>query len=1022
VPSFEASPVFIGRTRELGRLQAALRGAAAGEASVVLVGGEAGVGKTRLVEELAARAGDAAVLVGGCVEMGGDGLPLAPVAEALRRLVRRVGPDELNRLISGRRADLARVLPELIPPGLGAEAGALRADGSSGGHRPDIGRLSDLVLAILEGLAAAGPVLFVVEDLHWADSSTRALLSFLIRNVRGSRVLLVITFRSDELHRGHPMRPFLAESERLAGVERVELPRFGRAEVAEQIGAILAQEPPEELVDNIHRRSEGNAFFVEELVCAARAGMLETLPALSPTLRDVLLERFERLSERTQRLVRIAAVGGRRVGHGLLAAVAEMADGEVWESVREAVLAGVLRVDAEQASYVFRHALVQEAVRDEALPGELAYLHGRYAEAVEAEPALAGGGANAAAAAAHHWYSAHVLPRALPALLTAARAAAGGYAYAEAHHQLERALEIWAEVTDAEERTGVDHLRVVEMAVDAARAAGEWHRARALVNLARAEAERAGDPVRLAMALTERARLDRVLAIGDGIGDLQDALRLVPAEPPSRARARVLVELGKALNHASLGREQEARAAAEEGLAVARLVGSRTDEAKALIILGSGCVGAPWPGPEPTLEARRIARELGDDRMVLETYLYESDGWLAGCQFDAAVAAGREGLRLARRLGRGRSGGVVPAGNAIDALFRAGRWEQADQLLAEVIELAPVGVEAMFLKLLGADLAMARGRIDDAAEALTAARGLLTNRLVSDQWTLPLEHSCAELALWRGEPESVPARIVAELERFHVADATRYAAPLLAIGMRAAADMAERARARRSPSGLDDARAAAKRLDELAGQLVASRMASGPACLATIAAEQTRVDGPSDPLAWSASAQAWEAVGQPYPRAYALLRAAEASLSAGDRDRAAWAAGEASLIVSQLGAVRLQREIDALVRRGRLGAATLPGQAAGRENGAGDGEPGDDGAGTAAGDVSRLRLTLRELDVLRLVAVGRTNPQIAAELFISAKTASTHVSNILGKLEVGTRGEAAAVAHRLRLFEEARPS
>jgi DNA-binding CsgD family transcriptional regulator len=1049
MPKLVASPVFVGRADELTRLEEALRSAGDGNGTAVVVGGEAGVGKTRLIEELIARAGaeGAHVLLGGCVELGGDGLPLAPVVEALRGLARRVGPAELTRLVSGRRAELVRLLPELAGQEAGRDGGRLVAvdprltalaphlvtvdtrlvtgDGRPGAadvraiavdgaartvagdpaeHAPGIGRLFDLVLGLLETLSTDRPVLFVVEDLHWADHSTLALVSFLMRNLRGSRVTLVTTYRSDELRRGHPLRPFLAEAERLRWVDRFELPRFGPAEVAELIGAILGTPPSAELVERILRRSDGNAFFVEELVCAVRAG---TLDSLSPTLRDVLLARIEALPEGTQNLLRLAAAGGQRVGHRLLAAVAGLPDGQVWAGLRDAVTANVLLVAAEDTAYTFRHALVREALHSEALPGEQVYLHRRYAEAVEADPGLVGGGARAAAAVAYHWYSAHDLPRALPALVSAARQTAASYAYAEALQHLERALEIWDQVPDAAEHAGVDHLGALELAVDAARTAGEWHRALRLVTTARAEAEQVGDPLRLALLLASHAFLLRSLALADGITELEEAVRLVPEDPPTAVRARLLNELAMALGTAD--RLGDSRRVTEQALTVARRVGARREEAFAL--LASYCWSPDvWSDPEPMYRARAIASEVCDDEIILMSYVTESDRWLSACRFDKAVAAGWEGIRAARRVGQERNKGAIIAGNAIEALLKAGRWDEAEALLAETRELAPVGVRALFLEMLRAELALARGQRDVAEAALANARDLRAHRFIDAQYTLPLTRLEAEAASWWGDPAAVPEQVITKIESVFLDDVARYAAPLLATGMTAAAGAAVRARARRANSDLERALAQAARLAELAAGLPTGQSADSGAWLTVLDAELTRATGQPDPAAWSAAADAWSELGFPYPRACALLRRAEAHLAAGERDAADASLRTAADLADGLGARLLRQELTALAQRGRL---TLdPGRTA---NGAGT--DGDDDA-DSAGETRPLGLTARELDVLRLVAAGNTNPQIAAALFISAKTASTHVSNILGKLGVTSRGEAAAVAHHLRLFHD----
>jgi hypothetical protein len=233
------------------------------------------VGKSRLLEAAFGPTTDARVLTGGCVELGGEGLPFVPLVEALRALVRTTPADQLGRLLGPARAGFGRLLPEL-----GAADPA--PDFTSG-----TAQLFELVLGVLGRIGEERPLVLVFEDLHWADRSTLELAAFLVRQLQGIRVLLVLTYRSDEVDRSSPLRPLLSGWERLRGVERLQLEPLTRAEVG-----------------LVFERSEGNPFFVEEL------------------LRDVLLARTERLSAPAHRLLQIAAVAGRGVPEPLLAAVA----------------------------------------------------------------------------------------------------------------------------------------------------------------------------------------------------------------------------------------------------------------------------------------------------------------------------------------------------------------------------------------------------------------------------------------------------------------------------------------------------------------------------------------------------------------------------------------------------------------------------------------------------------------------------------------------------------------------------
>jgi predicted ATPase len=478
-------PTFVGRAPESARLAAARDRAAAGTPTVVVVGGEAGVGKSRLVGELVAgsRAAGATVLAGGCVELGGEGLPFAPVVAALRTLTRVLGGAELATLVpEPARSELARLLPELGRPPAGS-AGPPPAEPGSAQRR-----LFGLLLGVLQRLAARRPTILVVEDLHWADRSTRDLVAYLVRNLRHGRLLLLLTYRSDELHRRHPLRPLLAELERDRRAERLELDRFDLGEVAAQLTGILGAAPAARLVERVHARSGGNALFVEELAAAAAAG---ATPPAAGGLREVLLARIEPLPDPARQVLRVVAVAGGRVGHELLAEVAGLPAAELLAGLRAAVSARVLVVDAHDGGYGFRHALVKEAVDDALLPGERCRLHARMAAALrQAGAGLPGADAALAAELAWHWYAAHDLARALPAAVDAGLAAERCCAFAEAQHHFERALELWELVPAAP--AGVDRVELLARAAEAAANAGGAERAISLVRGALAEV----DPVR----------------------------------------------------------------------------------------------------------------------------------------------------------------------------------------------------------------------------------------------------------------------------------------------------------------------------------------------------------------------------------------------------------------------------------------------------------------------------------------------------------------------------------------------
>jgi len=464
-----ATSRFVGRAVELGRLEAAFGYVGGGEPVTLCVGGEAGVGKTRLVTQFAdqARESGGRVLLGGCIELAEASLPYAPIVEALRGLSRGLKPADLDDLVGQGRPTLARLLPE-FGQDEGSTGTALAVDSSAQA------RLFEAFLTVVERLADRSPVVLIMEDLHWADRSTLDLLTFLVRNLRGA-LLLVLTYRDDELHRRHPLRPFLAGLDRSGRVERLEVSRFDLVETADLLAGILGVRPDDGLVERIYRRSEGNAFFVEELLAATQQSGGRSLPA---SLENVVLSRVQDLPEDAQAALRLVAAAGAPVEAELLAAVSELPDADLVAGLRAAVAHQVLVPDPGTETLAFRHALTQEALYAELLPGERARLHARFAQALTEHPELATADPRAAPARlAYHWVRAHDPGRALPAAVQAGLQSVAAYGFADAQRQFETALELWDQVADAGERAGRDHVEVVQLAAEAAYLAGDPTRA-----------------------------------------------------------------------------------------------------------------------------------------------------------------------------------------------------------------------------------------------------------------------------------------------------------------------------------------------------------------------------------------------------------------------------------------------------------------------------------------------------------------------------------------------------------------
>ncbi|MEN3280248.1 MAG: hypothetical protein V7607_1388 [Solirubrobacteraceae bacterium] len=987
-----SSPGFVGRAGELEALDAAIGQAVVGEGAAVLIAGEAGVGKSRLVAELERRALDAGavVLVGECVDLGDTELPYAPIVGALRPVIRERASDD--GLVELGRAELARLWPEL--------GTVSRSEAFGGTPGSGQGRLFELLLGLLSRLAREHPLVLVVEDLHWADRSTRDLLVFLVRNMRREPLLLVATYRTEELHRGHALRPFVVELERSERGRRLDLARFSREELSALIADLLGAPPERALLDSVFARSEGNPFFAQELVVAAGDG------GLPSSLRDALLLRVERLAPLTREVLGVAAVAGRRVGHRLLAAVVGISEAELGEAVREAVAWNVLVTDVDGVSYAFRHALLREAVYEDLLAGERLRIHAALARALADRPELAGDGVGVAAELAHHWLAAGELRSAFSASVRAGSEAAKAHAPAEALRQFERSLDLWDRVEDAAESVALERAELHHRAAEAALAAGEDERAVELGRLAMADVDADVDPRRASFLST---RLGRYLwTAGQGDAALiayHEALDFVQSQTPPAERARALAGEGQVLM--LLGRYAEARERLQEALPIARRAGDRLAEANILNSLG------PAEASEVALEqlalALRIADELGATEEIGRAYVNTTHVLDELGRIDEAVVYAEECRDRMRRWGIGREMGDFLTSDTADRLRRLGRWDEAERACREVLEQPVSGVTALVLHHAVGALAAERGDFADAERHLLHAAEI-GRRDRSPQREAPTVAALGALRLWQGRLEEA-REVLAEGLR-DVADDVFAGAVFKFAGIYSAAARAEADRAARARAlGERETVACAEgRAQEMLAALDATLRAfdtrgAPPEALAHRAltvAELTRTSGRSDAAAWADAAQLWRLLGEPFPAAYADLRGAEALALGGAR--AAEVAGPlraAHATAVGLGARPLREDVEALARRARVEL---------------DGE-----AGERRGPAAALGLSDREVAVLGLLAVGRTNREIGEELFISAKTASAHVSRIFAKLGVANRAEAAGAAHRLGLVADRSP-
>jgi DNA-binding CsgD family transcriptional regulator len=996
VPRLGSGIPLVARGREVDRLRAAFEQAVAGTAGAVLLAGDAGVGKTRMTEELTAMAQDkgAIVLTGRCLDAGEAGLAYLPFAEALSTLADRDHAVRAHPAVATLFPDSA--VPTRPDPALFALALPSTSPVSTGGGpRPeqDVGQLQlfDAVYSLLGELSEQTPMVLIIEDLHWADGSTRRLLSFLLSRLRTQRLLILGTYRSDDLHRRHPLRSLVAELVRLPAVERLDLAPFDAADSRRFVAELAEGRLPDAAIREVASRADGNAFFAEELLASYEDGC-RGMPA---NLVDVLLARVERLSPAAQQVVRVASVAGRRVPHARLRGAVDLDETDLEQALREAVQHYILVPGAGEV-YAFRHALVREAVYGDLLPGERVRVHANFARQLAGEQGARG----AAAALAHHSMESHALPQALAASVTAADEAGKLGAPAEALEHLERALDLWHVVPEQDRPGDTTELDLLRHASWSAGTSGEPERAIAFARSAMERAEASGDPE---VAAEAGRRLAKALYAIDGKEDEADeviarAWSRVERCEPSMVKAWVLAVYAGIERRAD--RFEQSRAMAEQAVTVARQAGSPGAEADALTTLGA--LDEHAGRIQESRERLRTAIELSMRVNALTTEL-RARHYLGVSHYDAgelaeAIKVIDDGNDRAKSTGLTWSSfGLELRVMQVISRYATGDWDGAEEA-AEPPGRRVSNTMSARVAAVGAAVMVGRGRL---AEAGRLAAEIRAEWRRSSLIAMTMGAVSAELACWRGDPADGVAAIKAALEQ---ARAYTGAVRLGALGTAAAADLVAQAKRRRDPEAASLALADGLELAEVAR--VAARESQprsgflgpeGKAWLARAQAEASRLDGPGDVAAWRAVVAGFD-YGAVYEQAIARWRLAEALLAAGNRDLAAVELTAADEVAARLGARPLREAVRKLARHARI---TL------------------DGASAVRSAVDPF--TPRERAVLGLVALGRTNRQAGGELFISEKTVSVHLSRIMSKLGATNRAEAVAIAYERGLLAEGQP-
>lgn len=978
-----AGPALVGREDDVAVLTSALDAAAGGRMEALFLTGEAGVGKTRLVQDLAGRASaaGATVLFGGATDIE-ESPPFWPVTSALRWLLRSVDGDAVRRQLEPWTAQVDELL----------------AAGPVDPHSRV--QTLELLRHVVLRLAERSVVVLVVEDLQWADRSTLDLLAYLVANVADERVLIVASHRTDAPSARSPARTMISELARHRQVRSVDVAPLGRAAVARLVAGTASDRP--DLVELVWQRSAGNAFIAEETLRAAREGDPQ---ALSMTLRELVLSRIGGLAPPVLRVVRAVALCDGLLPHRLLAAVLDD-PADLLDALRVAVDAGVVVVDPGTDGYRLRHGLMTDVVVGELLPGERIDLHRRYAEA------LGDGqwGPGVDARLAHHWQAAGETARAAVAAVAAAEAAVRVRGYAEAHRHWLRAARLAGAIAEPP----VLRATCLERAAEAAHLAGDADQAVALVG---ERLELSDDPAGRDAALLHARTGQYLVAAGRGQEASIAYGRARAALPPigaDRERAEVLG--GHAAALWSAGDLAAARTTARDALAAAQRAGLVVEEARALATLGFSLAYLEDPAAgEKALVASLAAAERAGDPLEIARAHRSLAELLCGPlnELDRGIRAARAGAARIDELGLSRSAGAGLLAVGANGLFRAGRWDEAEALVAEAWTHSPTGAEALELRLARARMDTGRGRFAAAEDDLEAVDALSAGS-AGPRYRIPMQTLRAGLAMWRDRPDLALDHVAAGLDVVEQgSDDVWLDAPLVWHGARARAELTRLGMRRR-----DDGVGA--RLARHVAALARKAETSVPAVREIVElfvrqcqAEDGRADNRSDPAEWADLAKEWGERGQPYPTAYAHMRHAEAQFARRANSAAATdALLRAEHIVRGLGATPFLAELARLADRARVPIDT-PVPAPRRAPELDPAPPPKTVPGPGPAD-ELAELTARELEVLTELADGHTNRQVAQRLFISEKTVGAHVGRIYAKLGVHTRGQASAVYFRSR--------
>jgi len=1010
VAAVASAPPFVARVGQLARLHELLTAASSGRAGAVIIGGDAGLGKTRLIGELTHEAEQSGfeVFVGRCVDLGTGALPYLPFADALSEPLRRTGTPPGQTRSAGIVREAAQE-----NPGLAQILGIGGPSVSTAAREVGLDRLGlfESVTRTLSRITVqVAPLVLVLEDLHWADASTRDLVRFLFSRLGSDRLLVLASFRKDDLHRRHPLRPLLGELVRLPGVESMDLPPLSRTELGELLGGVSEAPIDPDRLRGIAARSAGNPYYAQELMACGEGGRLPG------ELTDLLLDRLEQLSAATQRLVRLAAVmGSARISDRLLRSVAEETAAievggdanRIEESLREAIAHQVL-VPEETDRYRFRHALLQEAVYTDLLPGERVRLHRAVASGLKRLP-VDQTGPGTSAEVARHSLAASDIPSALNASLEAARAAARACAPAEALQHYEQALQLWDVVADEQRCDPTPRSRISLRAAQTALDAGLGQRSVALAATALEEARAEGDRAAAASALAALSLhtylIDRPHeAYEHALQVIRDLSGDDAATPP-----RALAWSTIARIRLGMGDPEQAVEAVVSALAEAQNLGMTELQIELLTTqaVAEGMLGRHEDSAR-SFRLAKAAAELADDAAGAVRVLNN----IAINDLDVGdLTAGAHHLEAAIQVADASGLTAGPSGTVarqllITTYWRAGDVERALGVLRPDTDSSlPSGLMA-YLKVFELPVMAAR----DPRSVLGAEDWAVLGNI---GWEHQVLHDArAEALTWLGRHHEAADEAAQALE-YVLSDAEPWPLAGIAIdvrGVSALADAVEEAR----KSGDQQAEEASLarivpfvqdgRSRERLGRPRRGEMGpEGHAWLCRLNLEEQRARGVDTARGWLDVAEKFDEVAV-FEAGRARWRAACRLLDEGRCDEAGQTLRLAYATALRLGAEPLRQAVEVAAQKAGIGLPGCDRQSVSTES------------GSRAPSGSAAALTPREREVMDLVAEGLTNRLIGRHLQISEKTVSVHISNVLTKLGASGRTEAVAIMSRTGLI------